>query len=158
MLEHTSGPHDVSGYSYFLYRDFANFLPFENQGSVTFERFSPGAGLRYSYDSDVLRVAQRFSVGFDVQHQDDDRRRFDNLEGRRGDLRVHQRERVTGVGTYAREAVFVADDVEISGGVRYDRVQFDVDVEADDTGFGTGNDSRANPRIIMCGISFSGKW
>lgn len=142
VLEHVSGPHDVSGYTYLLYRDFDNLLPFQDQGSVTFERLSPGAGVRYSYERPVLRVDQQFSIGFDVQHQDDDRRRFDNLEGQRGNLRIHQRERVTSIGTYAREAVFVTDDVEISGGVRYDRVYFDVDVESDDTGLGTGSDSR----------------
>lgn len=142
VLNHTGDPHDLSAYAYFLYRDFENRLAFENQGIVSFERLSPGAGLRYSWDMPVAGVSQQLSVGLDVQYLDDERRRHDNLEGRRGDVRLRQTERVTGVGPYVREAVRITDELEISGGVRYDSVRFDVDVDFDDTGASTGSDTR----------------
>jgi iron complex outermembrane receptor protein len=142
VFDHNDGPHDLSSYTYFLYRDFENRLAFEDQGIVSFKRYSPGGGLRYSLDTPLAGVSQQLSVGLDVQHLDDERRRHDNLEGRRGDLRLRQEEQVTSVGPYIREAVRITDDVEISGGVRYDSVRFDVDVDFDDTGASTGSDTR----------------
>jgi iron complex outermembrane receptor protein len=143
VLDHDGLPHELSAYTYFLYRDFENRLAFEDQGIVGFDRLSPGAGAQYTWSAPVARIAQAFTVGFDVQHLDDDRKRHDNLAGRRGDLRVKQRERVTSVGPYLREAVYLMDGrLEISGGVRYDSVRFDVDVDFDDTGAGTGSDAR----------------
>lgn len=142
VLDHAGRPHDLSAYTYFLYRDFENRLPFADQGIVGFDRLSPGAGLQYTLDAPVLTVSQALTVGFDVQYQDDDRRRHDNLAGRKGELRVKQREQVTSVGPYVREAIYLTDDLEISGGVRYDSVRFDVDVDFDDTGAATGDDSR----------------
>ncbi len=142
VLDHIDGPHDLSAYTYVLYRDFENRLAFANQGIVGFERWSPGAGLQYTFDAPIFGVPQALTLGVDVQHQDDHRRRHDNDGGRQGDLRVKQRERVTSVGPYLREAIYITDDLEISGGVRYDSVDFDVDVDFDDTGFSTGSDSR----------------
>jgi iron complex outermembrane receptor protein len=142
VIDHAGPPHELSAYSYFLARDFENRLAFEDQGIVTFERLSPGGGLRYTWDAPVIGVAQQLTVGLDVQHLDDDRRRFDNLEGKRGDLRVEQNETVTSVGPYVRQAVHLTDEIELSGGVRYDSVRFDVDVDFDDSGVSTGSDTR----------------
>lgn len=142
VLHHRGAPHDLSGHAYLLHRDFENRLAFENQGVVGFERFSPGAGLHYSYDAPVAGVSQRLSVGLDAQHLDDDRSRHDNLEGRRGSLRVRQTERVTSVGPYLLEAVRITEDVEVSAGVRHDRVRFDVEVDFDNTGASAGGGAR----------------
>jgi iron complex outermembrane receptor protein len=129
VAHHRVGPHEMTGYAYILYRDFDNSLSFAAQGIVTFHRFSPGVGFRYSNAQPIFGWAQQFLVGVDVQHQDDARRRFDNLSGARGALQVQQDEKVTSVGQYLREAVFLRDDLEISAGARYDRVRFDVDVD-----------------------------
>ena len=143
VLDHDDGPHDLSAYAYFLYRDFENRLAFADQGIVGFDRLGPGAGLFYTLDLPVFGVAQALTVGFDVQYQDDDRRRHNNIEGTQGALRVKQREKVTSVGPYVREAIYLLDNLEISGGVRYDFIDFDVDVDFDDTGAGTGSGSRS---------------
>ena len=143
VLDHDGPPHAVSAYTYFLYRDFENRLAFADQGIVSFERLSPGAGLQYTWDAPVLSISQALTTGFDVQYLDDDRKRHDNDAGREAALRVKQRERVTSVGPYVREAVYLMDDqIELSAGVRYDSTHFDVDVDFDDTGAGTGSDTR----------------
>jgi iron complex outermembrane receptor protein len=121
----------LSGYLFLLYRDFDTRLPVLPEfgdGITTFHRLGPGGGLRWTWDEPVAGFAQTLSAGFDAQHQDDDRRRFFNEEGERGAETLHQLERVTGVGVYAREAVRVQDDVELSAALRYDLVHFDVDV------------------------------
>jgi len=125
---------EISAYVYGLYRDFSNRLPIppatppEQGGIVAFHRFSPGAGVRYALATPLLHWAQQLTAGVDVQHQDDERRRFANVNGERGALGLRQRERVTSVGPYVRATVFLRDDLSVSGGVRYDSVRFDVDV------------------------------
>jgi iron complex outermembrane receptor protein len=123
---------NLSAYAYFAYRNFDSnqpILPQNGDGVVTFERYSPGTGARWAYDQPILGWQQVFGAGFDFQYQDDDRRRLQNLDGDRGMLGLHQFERVTAIGPYVRETIFLRDDLEISGGARYDWFQFDVDVD-----------------------------
>jgi len=131
VLEHRGGPHALSAYVYTLYRDFDSrqpILPELGDGVVTFHRVSPGGGFRYDLTAPVLGFAQTLTLGFDGQGQSDDRRRFANVDGERGALGVSETESVRGLGVYLREAVFVADDVQLSGGVRRDDVRFASDV------------------------------
>jgi iron complex outermembrane receptor protein len=121
----------VSAYGYFLYRDFQSrlpILPADGDGIVTFDRISPGGGARYSVGVPLWRWQSSFSAGVDTQYQNDDRRRFANSGGERGPLGLAQREEVTGVGVYVRPALQLRDDLEISGGARYDSVHYRVDV------------------------------
>jgi iron complex outermembrane receptor protein len=96
---------------------------------VTFERYRPAAGARWEYHQPLAGWPQSCSAGVDFQYQDDDRRRFQNLNGMRGPQGLHQFERVTSVGPYLREAVHLLDDLELSAGVRYDWLRFEVDVD-----------------------------
>lgn len=124
----------LSGYAYGLYRDFENRLPVPpttppvQGGIVTFYRFSPGGGLRYLVPVRAGGREHRFSVGVDVQYQDDNRRRFGNDFGTRGQLGLQQRESVTGVGPYLQAIVMPLDDFEVMAGLRYDNLRFAVDV------------------------------
>jgi iron complex outermembrane receptor protein len=132
VVDHHAEWSDLSGYAYVIYRDFDNLLPIapaQGDGVVTFTRVAPGGGLRWSWHQPVFGLTQVFTVGFDAQYQDDDRRRFQNNNGERGDLGLHQQERVGSFGPYLREAVEIIDDLELSAGVRYDLVDFDVDVD-----------------------------
>lgn len=131
VLEHRTGPHALSAYGYALYRDFDSrqpILPANGDGAVAFHRTSPGGGLRYDLSAPLAGLAQTLTVGLDAQGQDDVRRRWANVDGARGALGVSERETVQGVGVYVREAVFVTDAVQLSGGARYDDVAFAVDV------------------------------
>ncbi|MGH7290463.1 MAG: TonB-dependent receptor domain-containing protein, partial [Myxococcota bacterium] len=133
---------DLSAYAYFLYRDFDNRLaipPMLGDGIVTFDRISPGGGVRWSAIRPLFGWPQSFTVGLDVQYQDDDRQRFLNEEGARGEQTLRQREQVLGVGPYIREAVELRDDLELSGGLRYDAVRFDVDVDYPPAGGDAGS-------------------
>jgi iron complex outermembrane receptor protein len=122
---------DLSAYASFVYRNFDSNQPFSRPGDgvVTFERNSPATGARWSYRRALLGWQQTFTAGLDFQYQDDDRRRFMNDEGQRGELGLRQSECVTSVGPYVRQAVNLRDDLEISAGARFDWFQFDVDVD-----------------------------
>ena len=131
VAHHRTEWSDLSAYAYYVYRDFDTnqpILPAVGDGVVTFQRDAPGAGARWAYHQPVLGLQETFSLGLDFQYQDDDRRRFQNNDGKRGMLGLHQNEVVTGVGPYVRQSVSLFDDVEVNAGVRYDWVRFNVDV------------------------------
>lgn len=131
VLEHRHGPHALSAYVYGLYRDFDSrqpILPELGDGVVTFHRVSPGGGFRYDLSAPLLGFAQTLTLGFDGQGQSDDRRRFANRDGVRGALGVSESEGVRGLGAYLREAIFVTEQIQLSGGVRRDDVRFTSDV------------------------------
>ena len=138
VAHHRFDDSELSLSAYGLYRDFDTRQPFTPQGIVTFHRFSPGGGARYAYFAPVAGVGQKLTVGVDVQSQNDERSRFDNVNGDRGMLGVHQHERVISVGPYAREAVALRDDLEVSLGLRYDSVHFAVDVDTPPGGANSG--------------------
>ena len=149
VLDHRAGPHALSVYAYTLYRDFDSrqpILPELGDGIVTFHRVSPGGGFRYDFAAPVMGFAQTLTLGFDGQGQSDDRRRFANVGGVRGALGVSEAEDVRGLGAYLREAVFVTDAVQLSGGVRHDDVRFSTDIAyPPDTAGGTRTFSRWSP-------------
>lgn len=131
ILRHRTDATELSAYAYVLYRDFDGrlpILPAAGDGITAFSRVSPGAGVRWAGSGDLLGCEHTLLAGVDVQHQDDDRRRFANVAGKRGALGLAQDERVTSVGPYLRWIVRLRDDLEASAGVRYDRVYYDIDV------------------------------
>jgi len=129
IANHRGAWGDLNAYAYVLTRDFQNALPIAPDGIVAFDRLAPGGGLRWTLATPLFGVHQALTAGLDLQYQDDDRTRHQNLAGARGPLVLRQREQVGGVGPYLREAVDVRDDLELSVGVRYDAVFFDVDVQ-----------------------------
>lgn len=107
-------------------RDFENRLPFESGGAVKLDRSFIGGGVKYTIDDHILDKKNRLLLGFDYDQQDDDRRRFDNISGMVGAKTFDQNERVTAKGAYVQNETQLSDTVELTVGVRYDEVSFDV--------------------------------
>jgi iron complex outermembrane receptor protein len=78
------------------------------------------------------------TVGFDAEAQQDDRRRYDNLQGARGPLTLQQEEQAESVGVFVHDALSLSDDWLAELGLRYDNVRLAVDDEfltdGDDSG------------------------
>lgn len=130
--ESSDGIHTLDANLSFLYRDFFTRLPILPQfgdGVVAFDRYSPAGGLQYVFNAPVLGWKQRLTVGAEAQYQYDDRRRWANEEGEKGELGLHQIEEVTGVGVFLREDVEILPTVELTGGIRYDAFFYDVNVK-----------------------------
>lgn len=124
--------------NYYVSRDFGNRLPFTDGGQVRFERFFAGGGVNYTHEGVLLDRPNRFMVGLDFDDQDDDRRRYDNLDGTRGPLVFNQNESVTSQGLFLRDELSLTPDMDFSFGVRFDEVEFDVTdrylADGDDSG------------------------
>ncbi|MDT8409915.1 MAG: TonB-dependent receptor [Wenzhouxiangellaceae bacterium] len=120
-------------------RDFENRLPFESGGQVAFDRSFSGIDFRYENSIPLAGFEQTLSLGIDYRKQDDDRLRFDNLQGLRGSQVLDQQEQVGAVGLYLQQRIELADGWALTAGLRFDRVRLDVDDRRLDDGDDSGS-------------------
>ena len=123
--------------NYYVWRDFSNSLPFRGGGAVDLQRFFAGGGISYTRRGSLVGRPNRIVVGLDYDDQDDHRRRFNNELGTRGALTLDQDERVTNTGLFVQDELSLTENVELSFGLRFDEVEFDVG----DRFLGDGDDS-----------------
>lgn len=121
-------------HGFFVRRDFANKLPFQNGGQVSFDRLYFGGGASY------MQVWENFRgiLGVEFGQQEDDRKNFDNLDGLRGEVVLNQQENVLNVGSFLSLEFTPSDKIRLSASLRFDEVHFDVDdrllTDGDDSG------------------------
>jgi iron complex outermembrane receptor protein len=116
----------ITARNYYAWRDFGNLLPVLSQGQVDLERDFVGGGVSYRYDGFWLDRPNRFITGVDFDDQSDDRLRYDNVNGVRGPLGFDQNEHVQSYGVFLQNELSVSERVQLSFGVRYDEVEFEV--------------------------------
>ncbi|WP_263144339.1 TonB-dependent receptor [Pseudomonas sp. RIT-PI-AD] len=130
--------------SYLGHRSFANRLPFSAGGQGAFDREFAGFGGHYSHRAEWLGLAQKITLGMDLENQRDDRRRYDNLLGSRGASSLRQTERAESVGAFLEDEIALGEDWLLSLGGRYDQVRLAVDdryrADGDDSGSRTLHD------------------
>ncbi len=136
--------------NYYVWRNFANRLPFTGGGAVDLERFFYGAGAQYSL-TEMASGKFDLTFGFDVERQDDDRLRFDNNQGVLGNLVFDQAEQVDSGGIYAQGIYRVNDAWSVNAGLRYDDLQYKVTdrflTDGDDSG--TRDFSEVSPSLSI---------
>ena len=124
--------------NYYVWRDFANKLPFTGGGAVQFDRSFVGGGASYTHAGSFRDRPNTLIVGFDIDRQDDERQRFDNNMGVLGALAFDQTELVTSLGVFIQNEIELSDKLALTVGLRYDEVEFDVDdhflSDGDDSG------------------------
>ena len=110
--------------NYYVTRDFSNKLPFKNGGSVNIDREFYGFGMQYQFGESL---PENFSIttGFDIDRQDDDRKRFNNDSGKLGSMSFDQQEKVSSNGLFVQSR-YDMGNFSISSGIRYDEVKFDI--------------------------------
>ena len=123
--------------NYYVWRNFSNRLPFQSGGAVDLDRFFYGFGGQYTF-GDVVPEPLEVMLGFDIDRQDDERKRFDNLQGEIGPLTLDQREQVDSNGLFIQSHYQFDEHWDSSAGLRYDKVKFDVTdhylLDGDDSG------------------------
>jgi iron complex outermembrane receptor protein len=133
-----SESHDLEARIYNTDRDFSNKLPFQNGGIVKLGRDFYGTGVKYTVEGDLGDKPNRLLVGIDYDRQDDDRSRFDNLQGVTGAQTFKQNELVTSFGAFLQNETKLSDIAELTIGIRYDEVKFNVNdqflADGDDSG------------------------
>ena len=137
VLRHKTRTGELMLRSYLVWRDFDNRLPFVSGGAVELDRIFYGGGIQYRTAIPGLDD-MTLVVGIDVDLQDDDRRRFDNVDGTVSDLVFDQNERVSAQGLYVHGEYPLGDALSINAGVRFDELDFVVNdrflADGDDSG------------------------
>lgn len=121
-----SGAHGFTARAYGTQRDFENRLPFQSSGAVQLDRVFYGGGLQYVYTDKLGHMNNRLLLGIDLDVQDDDRMRFDNNDGFRGDLTFDQNETVSSIGVFMQNALNLNDRITLTLGGRLDSIDFEV--------------------------------
>jgi iron complex outermembrane receptor protein len=146
--------HSITARNYYAWRDFGNLLPVQAGGIVDLDRKFVGGGFSYSYDGFWLDRPNRLIAGVDFDDQDDDRRRFANNQGVQGALSFDQNEHVTSQGVFLQNELSVSDKVQLSFGVRFDQVEFEVTDRFLSDGFDDSGSKSFNDTSPMVGIVF----
>ena len=142
----------IDSYAFFSRRNFEGRLPFEFSGVIDLGRTYYGVGSAYRKRSILDAGLNLFQLGVDIGIQSDDRDRFINLNGERGDLVFSQTEGFQSYGFYIIDRVEL-DRWSIEGGLRYDLNRLTVD----DLNLSNGDNSDAitlssfNPNV---GVSY----
>ena len=120
--------HSLSVRNYYVWRDFENALPIPGAsgGIVHFERFYAGGGVSYTYDGVGRDRPNRLVVGIDYDDQDDDRRRFFNVGGERGDMVFDQNESFRSVGLFLQNELSINESLTLTMGLRLDEIEYEV--------------------------------
>lgn len=123
--------------NYYVHRDFRGLLPLASNGWVEFERFQFGGGAQYNINASLFGLTTRTTVGFDIDTQEDDRQRYANNGGVQGALALDQLEQGDSIGVYLRNETELTDRLELSLGLRHDKV----DLAVKDQFLSNGDDS-----------------
>ncbi|MGR8950761.1 MAG: TonB-dependent receptor family protein, partial [Gammaproteobacteria bacterium] len=126
--------HEITVRNYYIWRDFQTFLPIgthipfvADDGVTAFDRFFFGGGAQYTFTGSLFGRPNQFSVGVDVDSQQDDRQRFLNNAGIKGALAFDQMEEAESIGVYFRNIFAITDTLQFTLGGRYDSVNLEVD-------------------------------
>jgi len=108
---------------YHTYRDFSNRLPFEFGGIVELKRNFSGIGLNYAKESTLSTKSHRLKAGIELENQSDDRQRFRNLSGTKGEQTLDQNEAFLNLGIFLTQELDFTKALKFMFGVRYDLIR-----------------------------------
>lgn len=128
--------HDLDASIYYIRRSFESTLPFETSGYVAFERDYYGGSVSHLWKNTKEHYQVKLKSGLDFQSQQDDRTRFDNLSGEKGDQRLDQNEIFSNLG------IFHLQEWQFNRWILNGAIRFDViNIEAEDAFLSDGDDS-----------------
>jgi len=108
--------------SYFFYqkRDFYSKLPFNFGGIISIDRDYYGLGTKFTRNKNLENRNNTFVMGIDHLSQSDDRKRFKNNFGLKGDTTLSQMENFDTTGIYLVSQTNYNSGLLLRYGIRYD--------------------------------------
>ncbi len=126
----------ASLYGFVAQRNFEGKLPFSNGGWVALDRKYVGQGGHFGLSKTVRKIQLKTQLSYDFAAQTDQRKRFINNEGSKGDLTLHQKEGFNSFGLALIQHL-VYGPLVLNGGLRWDTNELKVA----DNFLSDGNDS-----------------
>lgn len=140
-------------YGFIAQRDFEGKLPFSNGGWVELDRKYAGQGGSFSLNNKSEKLQLKTQLSYDIASQRDQRKRFINNNGNRGNISLNQQEAFNSFGIALIQHLIYGPFV-INGGIRWDANELKVTdnflVDGDDTAQRTLN--AWSPQV---GLSFT---
>jgi iron complex outermembrane receptor protein len=119
-------PHQVlSARIWSIWRDFENRLPFRAGGQAAFERLAAGGALTWEGNAAILKKLH-WTIGAENEYQLDQRTRYDNLDGVRGNLNLRQDELFRSLGIFGQLRFPIHQKADFSAGLRSDWIGAEV--------------------------------
>jgi iron complex outermembrane recepter protein len=103
-------------------RDFENRLAFRNGGWVEFERLFGGGNATYLFEGAKYRA----QLGLESNNQRDKRRRFNNLDGKKGEPTFEQTERYDNLGAFWLNEFSPSSQWIFTAAARFDAIRLRV--------------------------------
>ncbi|MBV2123182.1 MAG: TonB-dependent receptor [Candidatus Thiodiazotropha sp. (ex Ctena orbiculata)] len=114
--------------NYYVWRDLANRLPIGATGhGIVLDRFAYGGGVQYTHKAPINNHGNRFTIGIDLDRQEDDRKRYLLAGENLGTKIQDQDEQVDNIGFYLQNEYSINETMELTLGGRYDRLDFEVE-------------------------------
>jgi len=109
-------------------RDFEQQLPFPGNSLVDYERYYYGGGVDYTRTETLANRPLRYVTGVELGRQEDDRgRRSVTPQGVVTAETADEQQNATAAGVFLQAELGLTDDLELSAGVRHDRVRMTID-------------------------------
>ena len=124
--------------AYFNSRNFNNRLPFEQGGIVDLIRNYGGFNLLYLHASNFLGYSAQLAGGLEFADQRDDRKRYNNLNGSKGELIFNQEEQYINTAIFGQQDIHFTQRWVLNLGLRYDIVNVRVQDLFIEDGIGSG--------------------
>lgn len=125
--------HQLKVRNYYVWRDFEAFLPIgthirfvADDGVVEFDRFVYGGAVQFDFNTELFGRLNQLSFGIEADIQKDDRQRYLNDAGVKGNLAFDQIERAEAYGVYLRNELSLSSALSLTVGLRYDDIELRV--------------------------------
>jgi iron complex outermembrane receptor protein len=116
--------------SFYTHRQFDEYLPFgktNNGGVPSYHRNYFGGGGQIRRDHTLFGHENQAVIGFDARAQFDHRKRHNNDFGNKGALTQNEDQHASDFAIYGQDAFHIAKRLKVTGGLRYDWLNFDID-------------------------------
>ncbi|WP_417421478.1 TonB-dependent receptor family protein [Halomonas sp.] len=124
----SAGPGEFYLKGFIARRDFEQQLPYVGDSRIGYQRDYMGASAEYHHEIALGELPLSYVAGVDVARQDDDRFRRDvNAQGGVGEQVADETQTATSTGVFAQGDLGLTEQVTLSLGARFDRVDLDVD-------------------------------
>ena len=111
----------IDNYIFYLSRLFNNKLPFEVGGQVHFDRNYFGLGGSVLKQKKYNNLDYKISFNYQVLAQQDLRKKYDNLEGLRGDITYDSKESFNSYSLSLHNSMLFMQRLNLTSGIRLDR-------------------------------------
>ncbi|WP_083825735.1 TonB-dependent receptor family protein [Vreelandella boliviensis] len=124
----SAGPGEFYLKGFVAQRDFEQQLPYVGDSRIGYQRDYLGASAEYHHEITLASLPLNYIAGVDVARQDDERfRNAVNGQGVVGEQLAEETQTATSAGVFAQGDLALSEQVTLSLGARFDRVELEID-------------------------------